>query len=500
MKVFLNSEPLETSKDRISEIANIEPTEKNPIVIERKMTRSVLLKNLYEIDTNKGTFTIETFNNRFHEFFKENIENFKGLEIQWSDRNTINFGHLPIYMESTRKQFDYEKYTVLLGHSGFDKELGILTISKKGHIARNGIEKSVFGKVTKGRHVLELLSSNDKIEDIREVEIKSETYEYSVLTNDASIEENDNIITKSVIEIDESCPFAAEHFLFLTKEGYLEIDEKNVTYCRNNSLKGVSLPQEADLERSKGSISVRNSGKGKGCIYIYFKDTIEDKSHSVIGKITKGLELPLNLSPGQQFKVEPTTKRINTLGLTQGEAEKITEKMGIEHQRSGNDDDNAIIIEQDPEITIDAIKAGKITTKGVDPALVFKLRLFQDKAPNSAKYFKTISGLATRQLGRLEVLISHEDLDMIMFKGDAKLAGELAPENPPENGSKKGRIGITNMASRQRGIIGVRFNDSSDYGPTGEDDYHTNCIGEIVNYEMLRGIKEGSTIYLLMEK
>lgn len=495
----MDSLPIETQKSLISEITGIVPDLDRPVVIERKVSRSKLMKNIYNIKTTKGTFTIETFSNRFQEFFQDHLEDLMGMEVQWTDKNTVNFGFVNTQFEATRKQFDYDKYTVLFGLSGFDKDLGILTISKRGHISRNGIEKSAFGKVTKGRHILEKIQTGDKILEVGLEEVKSEFYDYSVITSDDTVNDGDNIITKAVVELYEDCPFATEHFLFLIRNGLMRIDERNNSYCRNDEMKGISLPREKSNLRDKGSISVRNTGKGKGSVFIYLIDAIEDESHSVVGRIINGLELPMNISPGQCFSISSKTKRLNTLGISQKEAEEIAKSMGIEHERTGDTNDDAIVVIQNPEISIEAQKAGKISTEGVDPKFVFKIRLYEDKAPVSVKYFKTISGMATRQLGRLDVLIAHKDLDMILFKGDPKMAGELPPENPPIEGTKKGRIGITNMASRQMGTIGVRFSDSEEYGPTGEDFYHTNCVGEFLNHDKLRDIEEGSTIYLLLE-
>jgi len=499
MKVFVDSNPIDTNDRKISTITGLMPTKQRPLLIERKVTKSIVLKNRYNIETNKGNFTIETFNNRFHDFFKENMMLLKNIKVQWTDKNSVNFGLFSTQFEVTKKQFDYENHTVLLGLSGFDREQGILIFSKKGHITRNGIENSVFGKIIKGKHILGMLKANDILIAINKVEVKSELYEYDIITSDSILKEGDNIITKMIVELDEDCPFASEHFLFMTMDNEFKIDRKTKTFCRNDSLRGVKLPMEKTKMREKGSISIRNTGKGKGSVFIYLLDTIDDSAHSVIGRVTNGIELPSNLGEGAVIRVESKTTRLNTLGLSQSNASILAGKHGLEHLRTGNTQDDAIVIEQDPELSIDARKKGSIITKGVDPSIVFKVRFYENKAPESVKYFKTITGLSTRQLGKLDVLLAHKEVDMIMFKGDSKLAGELSPENPPLKGSKKGKIGITNMASRQMGTIGVRFNDSDEYGPTGEDAYHTNCVGEILNLDELRKVKEGETIYLIME-
>jgi len=55
------------------------------------------------------------------------------------------------------------------------------------------------------------------------------------------------------------------------------------------------------------------------------------------------------------------------------------------------------------------------------------------------------------------------------------------------------------MASRQRGMLGIRFCDSTEYGPTGEDFSHTNIVGKMDDTINLREIKEGDTIFLLLK-
>jgi UPF0288 family protein (methanogenesis marker protein 3) len=48
------------------------------------------------------------------------------------------------------------------------------------------------------------------------------------------------------------------------------------------------------------------------------------------------------------------------------------------------------------------------------------------------------------------------------------------------------------------GMIGVRFEDNQEFGPTGEPFEGTNIIGRVVKgMEKLENYKEGDTIYVI---
>ena len=84
-----------------------------------------------------------------------------------------------------------------------------------------------------------------------------------------------------------------------------------------------------------------------------------------------------------------------------------------------------------------------------------------------------------------------------MFEGDKKSAKGLVPENNPVDKVIRGQIGITNMASKSAGLIGIRFEDNFEYGPTAEAFEATNIIGDIVSdYDALEKLKEGVVVYV----
>jgi UPF0288 family protein (methanogenesis marker protein 3) len=53
------------------------------------------------------------------------------------------------------------------------------------------------------------------------------------------------------------------------------------------------------------------------------------------------------------------------------------------------------------------------------------------------------------------------------------------------------------MSRRHVGMIGVRFEDNNEFGPTGEPFAGTNVVGNIVKgLENLEKFKEGATVYV----
>ena len=88
-------------------------------------------------------------------------------------------------------------------------------------------------------------------------------------------------------------------------------------------------------------------------------------------------------------------------------------------------------------------------------------------------------------------------MHIVIFEGDKKTAKGLIPENNPTDKVIRGQVGITNMSSKSAGLIGVRFEDNAEFGPTAETFGATNIVGEIVSdYDHLEKLKEGVVVYV----
>ena len=134
--------------------------------------------------------------------------------------------------------------------------------------------------------------------------------------------------------------------------------------------------------------------------------------------------------------------------------------------------------------------------KAINPDELCKIK-FVDNAPRSVKYFKLLSGLLENPVGQIKVHFSVPGMHIVIFEGDKKSAKVLIPENNPVDKVIRGQIGITNMASKSSGLIGIRFEDNFEFGPTAESFDATNIIGDVVSdYDNLENLKEGVVVYV----
>jgi len=89
-------------------------------------------------------------------------------------------------------------------------------------------------------------------------------------------------------------------------------------------------------------------------------------------------------------------------------------------------------------------------------------------------------------------------MPMVTFDGNYSEAGYLVPENEFKEMVLKGDLGVTNMSRPNRGLIGIRLQESDEFGPTGEERYGTNLAGKVLSDlgTLMRDLKDGDIIYL----
>jgi UPF0288 family protein (methanogenesis marker protein 3) len=108
--------------------------------------------------------------------------------------------------------------------------------------------------------------------------------------------------------------------------------------------------------------------------------------------------------------------------------------------------------------------------------------------------------LINRPIGNLKVHFSVPGM-MVLFEGSEEEAGTLVPENLPKEKVKKGVLGVTNMSRSNRGLMGIRLDDSKKYGPTGETFDGVNLVLSFSSLtpstlSFLSKLKEGDMIYV----
>ena len=203
------------------------------------------------------------------------------------------------------------------------------------------------------------------------------------------------------------------------------------------------------------------------------------------------------IKPYEKITIKTVPEKISTVALTQKDADIYLENLGIGHERDGLVDDDAIIVAQDPLYTVDIDKQKKLKTLGVPKDDFVEIELYADENPSSVWYFRKISGLLNGDVGHLRVNMAIKEMNIIMFKAVNKEAKGLIPEKLPDNKVNAWEICVSNTACKHVGNIGIRFEDNSEFGPTGESFSATNVIGKVVaGFDNLKAFKEGDTVYV----
>ena len=169
--------------------------------------------------------------------------------------------------------------------------------------------------------------------------------------------------------------------------------------------------------------------------------------------------------------------------------------------REGLIDDQAVVVVQEPRFTMDIMGQKQVKTFGIHRDHLIYIDIDDKAAPRSSWYFRKITGLLDSPVGSLKVQFAFPGTKVMMFAGSTRDSKGLIPENTPEGKVRAGEIGLTNMSKRRMGILGVRFEDNDEFGPTGEAFEATNVFARIVKgIENLEKFKEGETVYVTTKK
>jgi UPF0288 family protein (methanogenesis marker protein 3) len=145
---------------------------------------------------------------------------------------------------------------------------------------------------------------------------------------------------------------------------------------------------------------------------------------------------------------------------------------------------------------MDIIGEKQVKTVGINKDDLIYITV-NDETPRSSWYFKKITGLLDSPVGSLKIHFAYPGVKVMMFEGSPKDSKGLIPENSPQEKVEAGEIGLTNMSKRHTGMLGVRFEDNNEFGPTGEPFQATNIFGKVIKgIENLEKYKEGETVYV----
>jgi len=508
MKIIFNGEPREGKSKRLGDlIKELDGVYKQGCIVavisEKKGGE---LKNEFSLETAKGEARIKIAREKeteavplFHKVYKK-FHNDAG-RVGWVSEDITAIGPIGTNLRVEKSEQRYKKWDVFFGFGGFDPGMTYLMISKREHEAAYGTGiDALIGRLTRGRSIVAELDEGDKIEAIRPLVTKAERIGFVTSDLNTEIKEGQEIFTFAKIKLSQEAPMSSEHFLSLVREEIIHVDLRTQTYLASEALKGLSLPVENIQYRSKYYLSVRNTGTEKGKVYAYKESRLPNPSHNVFGEVIQGGDLIEYAQAGDTIYTVTEPKWMMVVGRTQKEAEEFFEREDIEQVREGNKDDNAVVVDQIPALTMDIMEKGTVRTVGVEEEAVFDVVLFHEEAPKTVWYFKKITGLINRPIGYLKVFFTAPGM-MVLFQGRADEAGTLIPENLPKGVVQEGMLGVTNMSRANRGMMGIRLDESREYGPTGETFDGTNIVLSIPSLtpstkSFLSKLKEGDVIYV----
>ena len=293
--------------------------------------------------------------------------------------------------------------------------------------------------------------------------------------------------------MDNNSPVSVEHLFSIIKDGRIKVDFESESFLGFYDLKGIDKPKENVASRTRGSITVRNSGVGVGKLYIYRESRVLSPNHTNVGKIINGMEIIDIAKKGEFITVKSNQDRLMLLGHNQNEIDEKLASLNIEHVKEGVTGEDALIVEQTPKYTIDILNEGKVTTKSIHKDDLCEID-FTENASRTVKYFKLVSGLLEEPIGKIKVHFSVPGMHILIFEGDSNISKGLVPENTPENIVKACEIGVTNMSAKN---VGLRFEDNKEFGPTAESFSSTNIVGNVVSdYSKLEKFKDGEIVYV----
>ncbi len=463
---------------------------------EEKLTQET---SDFEIVTTRGVLVMHLNDTPESRMWKSiHTDSMAGVTSRWVTHNIIAFGSFPTELAVDRSENGYRMYDCFLSLGGFDNRTTYLMIAKDNHRGSYGAGKAVIGRITVGRHLLDLFKEGDEIIDVRPMMSEIST-ENVIVTKDLSYKLEDGyvIATAVSIDLDKKSPLSAEHILVLSSKGYMRATDVTGSYLACSEDLDVEIPVEDNGVRDRGCVAIRNEGVGQGRLYVLKDRRQQSVSHNIAGKVTNGLAIVEYAKKDDIFTIRTNPPRMLAVGMTQKAGEEFLRAAGIEPTRTGDTSDDAIIVEQTPEQTVTALDQGKVEVFGVPRDRVFKIKLIDHEDPRSVHYFRKVTGLSHKPIGSMKVQFTFEGLPMVTFYGDEMKGKDIVPLEPFKK-VKRGDIGITNQARPHHGLLGIRLQDSKEYGPTGEEPYGTNIIGKFDDDldRLMKDLNDDDIVYI----
>lgn len=454
-----------------------------------------------ELMTTKGPMTIHLDDSADARIWRSMTERIQGTGARWATKNIVAFGSFPTEIKVNREARMYRRYDCFFSLGGFDSNTTYMMVALDDHRWAYGAGTGRIGRITSGRHVLELLREGDRIVSVMPT-VSEKSSENTIVTKDKGrkMEEGMIVETHVMAALNEASPMSCEHLLVTAQKGYISVSDSCGSYVACSDSTDVSLDSEKNSVRERGCVTVRAAGDGTGRIFFYKDRRQLLPSHNDAGRVVRGMGIIASAKPGDRITLVTDLKRMLSVGMTQSEGEKFLASLGIRQIRTGDTSDDAVIAEQEPEWTLHVSKSKEAETFGVPAHRVFGVSFNRKNEPESVHYLEKVTGLSHKPIGTMKVHFTFKGLPLVTFEGDRERGRALYPGTEFKK-CKKGDIGVTNQARPDAGLIGIRLEDSKEFGPTGEQPYGTNIAGTFKGNikELMDGLKEGSIIYIREE-
>ncbi len=472
------------------------------IAVIRPASRESTLLPSYRITTSKGELTVETVKGGgpLFDFPVLSVP----IQIHWHDRYGAAFGPFASEIRPARVPHLYERGDVILGCGGYDPKRSYLIFSKMRHSADFGAgsDGGVVGKVVSGLGLLDRWATGDSITRIEQVISWADTSRsFTTRDRDFILEDGMEIVTAVVItaqgfspdRIDTTTAKSVEHLLLTLREGLFSVNKSASNHIVDLSRSATDVPEELNSPRREGVVTVRTRGKNRGGIYIYTEDLPAAPAHTVVGQITRGIELTRLACEGDSLCVTVQPERFDLIGKPLIKAQEIAGERGINLISDVSEGDR-VVVDQMPSTTLECLEARQVELTTVPYEKVIDISLDDHKAPASCEIFRKLTGLYQHRVGRLPFFFHFEDV--YLFKPSIPKGVTIIPENNPHDTVPAMSLAITNDSRKGSGLVGVRISDNSEFGPTSEPFEGTNIIGRILEPEKLKDYQEKEMVFI----
>jgi putative methanogenesis marker protein 3 len=458
--------------------------------------------NDLELLTTKGAMILHLDDSDHARVWKDKTNEIEGIGARWITRNIAAFGSFKTQLKVSREAVMYRQYDCFFSLGGFDNDTTYMMIAMEDHKWAYGAGKGRIGRITTGRHILSMLKEGDRILSIKPV-ISEKSSENVVVTKDLDHPLEDGMIIETFVRIalNTASPMSCEHILVTAEKGYMIISDACGSYAACSDNTDVQLNNETNSVRGDGCVTVRANGDGTGRILFYRERRQLLPAHNDAGNIVQGRGMIAHAKKGDKITVTTDQKRVLSVGMTQAEGKKLLESFNVKQVRTGDTSDDAIIVEQEPEWTMHAVTNNEVETFGASRDKIFNITLNRKKEAASVHYFEKVTGLSHKPIGTMKVHFAFKGMPMVTFEGDEERGKSLYPGEEFKK-CKKGDIGITTQSRPTGGLMGIRLEDSKEFGPTGEEPYGTNITGTFKGdlKKLSDGLKEGDIVYVKEEK